>query len=65
MGSVSSRMAKGGSFFGMVLVYVLGGVAIGYFVAIMHIFTRLSIGPLVLKQHRDGSRTVMMFRKEI
>ena len=49
----------------MTLVYVLGGVAIGYFVAIMHIFTRLSMGPLVLKQHRDGSRTVMMFRKEI
>lgn len=49
----------------MTLLYILGGMAIGYFVAIMHIFTRLSIGPLVLKRHRDGSRTVMMFRKEI
>lgn len=49
----------------MILLYVLGGIAIGYLVAVMHIFTRLSFGPICLKQYRDGSRTVLSMRKEI
>jgi hypothetical protein len=49
----------------VILVWILGGGAIGYLVAIMHIFTRLSIGPVVLKASRDGSRVVLAIRKEV
>ena len=49
----------------MILVWILGGVAIGYLIAVMHIFTRLSFGPVSLKQYRDGSRMILSMRKEI
>ena len=48
----------------MIALAVLAGIAVGYVIAVLHIYTRLAYGPLVLKCRADGSRVVLSLSSE-